>query len=666
MTVERVLGIGRTAHAVPRRGYVLSTAVEDLAADIREASHSLMGRPIEPEVRQAFGLRTSLGPTWSETEAWTAICAWIVATRTERIAVAARGSDAISWFVSTPGVVSETFDLVAADYLLKVAEDPRAGDLLPYIIDAHGPGSRLSVRKNPTTAQSRARKKKNGVFYTPSDVADFMVGSVVSEPLGPVAPTFLDPAVGTGVFLRAALNQLRAQYPDRPALELVTESLFGFDVDAFALDGAAFVLLHDVLRSQHVGEPSQAWHKIRANLAHIDSLTVTQSPLDENQVALASIFPSLGGGADFVLGNPPYAPIGSRDDIDTLHAHFETVPHSTGLVGDLYPLFVEQMIRLGTRFGSGAMVVPLSLASNSGKQFSACRSLIQRSGGTWRFAFFDREPHALFGEDVKTRNAIVLRTPSKGEGSVQTGPLRRWRGATRASLFGSIAYTRITGTITKGIPKVSGHVQSDALTAMSGATPLGTLLLNVGRTTLDQLPVADKAEVLVGPTAYNFLNIARATPLPLGRAEALSENPLHRLRALDIETASAVYALLSSSFAFWWWYVNGDGFHVNMSTLLEMPIGNITHQRPALAELGNEIWKEARRAPVRSSNRGRVTFAYPAVAQTGSRAKIDALIRSSLGLTTAFGASVDDFVATVTDARLFETPQKEERENALG
>jgi len=30
-------------------------------------------------------------------------------------------------------------------------------------------------------------------------------------------------------------------------------------------------------------------------------------------------------------------------------------------------------------------------------------------GGTWRCAFFDREPHALFGEDVETRNAILFR-----------------------------------------------------------------------------------------------------------------------------------------------------------------------------------------------------------------------------------------------------------------
>jgi hypothetical protein len=54
------------------------------------------------------------------------------------------------------------------------------------------------------------------------------------------------------------------------------------------------------------------------------------------------------------------------------------------------------------------MVVPLSLACNESAQYQACRARIASAPGHWRFAFFDREPHALFGEDVKTRNVIVL------------------------------------------------------------------------------------------------------------------------------------------------------------------------------------------------------------------------------------------------------------------
>src|SRR5690606_29192506 len=116
----------------------------------------------------------------------------------------------------------------------------------------------------------------------------------------------------------------------------------------------------------------------------------------------------------------------------------------------------------------------LSLACNLGRQFTACRRLIQGTAGSWRFAFFDREPHALFGEDVKTRSAIILRNRSiENVGSICTGPLRRWRGQTREALFGSIDYTEIASSVVKGIPKIAGQVQAQALATIGGSSPLG-------------------------------------------------------------------------------------------------------------------------------------------------------------------------------------------------
>ena len=63
-----------------------------------------------------------------------------------------------------------------AEQLLNGIElDSELRALLPYILEEHGPGSRASVMKDPTTASSRAAKRESGVFYTPADVADYMV-----------------------------------------------------------------------------------------------------------------------------------------------------------------------------------------------------------------------------------------------------------------------------------------------------------------------------------------------------------------------------------------------------------------------------------------------------------------------------------------------------------
>src|SRR5438105_5657728 len=94
-------------------------------------------------------------------------------------------------------------------------------------------------------------------------------------------------------------------------------------------------------------------------------------------------------------------------------------------------------------------------------------------GGLWQCAFFDREPHALFGEDVKTRNAIVFRRetvvdPPRGKpANIETGPLRKWRSTTRDRLFTSIAFTALERpAIAAGLPKLDGGEQAHAYAAL--------------------------------------------------------------------------------------------------------------------------------------------------------------------------------------------------------
>ena len=54
-------------------------------------------------------------------------------------------------------------------------------DLLPYVLDPHGPGSRASILKDPKTREARDAKRQKGVFYTPSDVANYMARAVLND-----------------------------------------------------------------------------------------------------------------------------------------------------------------------------------------------------------------------------------------------------------------------------------------------------------------------------------------------------------------------------------------------------------------------------------------------------------------------------------------------------
>jgi hypothetical protein len=225
---------GRTTSlAVPRRGHVLATAVETLGAPVRGVVAELSSQ-LSASARNTT--RRLFRPRWEATDgralqtsididAWRLTAVWLVAQASGRIAPGAGFEPAIEWFCGgavrppkIPGANAET----------KRVEPQALVDLMPYILEPHGPGTRLSVMKAPETQKTRSHKRNAGIFYTPADVADFMLANILTSPLE-TTPILLDPACGTGVFLRAASKQLRRRFPHSSALD-IGQRLFGIDM----------------------------------------------------------------------------------------------------------------------------------------------------------------------------------------------------------------------------------------------------------------------------------------------------------------------------------------------------------------------------------------------------------------------------------------------------
>ncbi len=265
--------------------------------------------------------------------------------------------DGETWFlgdVRVPGLLSDAATEFTGREAVRALEsfsyDDDLRDLLPYLLDAHGPGSRASVMRDPTTRTSRRAKKAAGVFYTPSDVAEFIVRETLGEIEGVTQyPRVLDPACGSGVFLKAVLDTVRARRPSLDCPAFVERCLHGIDVNPLAVEAACFVLLHECLRStpgRREASPWSLWHRIRCNLCVADALTFTgarpdvdgsgavsdlRKRLDDSYVPppaetpetgwattlfiegrpLGCVFPALSSGADVVVGNPPYAKMGA-------------------------------------------------------------------------------------------------------------------------------------------------------------------------------------------------------------------------------------------------------------------------------------------------------------------------------------------------------------------
>ena len=668
--------------AVPRRGHVLSTVVESYSKPVRDAvamvtdalaskrSAEIQAARLSPRTERP---EPSFVRAEEELAAWALVSMWIVGVASNAFSSLESLDGAERWFRGKESLTKllPLKSARAAEALLRLRADAVAYyQLLPYILDPHGPGSRLSINRDSRTRSTRFRKRKEGIFYTPADVAEYMAGACLPNIEVGTKLRVFDPACGTGVFLRAAIQEIRRREPVKDTLSLASECIFGTDVDPWPLDAAAFVLLADSWTDpRNKGlSPVAAWRSLRTNLACVDTLRIDPTAgtgrIDaeccrgNHRISLSQLFPAMEGAPNVILGNPPYANLGSRSDLGALSGVYETLRAKPRPTAEICLPFLEQMIRLAqAKQCSGALVLPLSLAFNSDSQFAAARGLISRTPGNWRFAFFDREPHALFGEDVKVRNAIVLwsRTASDKTSTLATGPLQKWRGETRATMFKSLRFTPLEGSIRAGIPKVDGVKQAEALSVLTLRWGrLEQMARSVYRLGLADAASVDDRTVLVGSTAYNFLNVfMKPTEFVFGSKRELSENPLHAIKMSSRKDALAVFGILSSRLTYWWWHAVGDGFHVSKRFITGLPFGAFDLPEDVLeilAQQGAALWAAIERRPIISSNRGRVSLAYSPVGYDDLRRRLDEVLVQRAGLRAGFVDELGRFTASAVAA----------------
>lgn len=726
----------RVRLSVPREGLSLARVTEARAGHIRKAVARLAGGFDEPRLLQSF--HSIFAPRWdldfgfqkdlqnlNLRAAWNLVCVWLLARGSDIVSTSDGFRESEDWFIGNSRISEPRLSSIisldslaqAHHELLKVSFDEDFWDLLPYVLEEHGPGSRASVLREPATKTARNIKKNNGVFYTPADVADYMVRHLLAEYTGDISHAkCLDPACGTGVFL---LSMCRAaeeyslmngkKHFDR--FRYIIDNLFGCDISVHAVDTCTFVLLHHCLIdvTKRGLSPWAAWHAIRLNLAVVDSLTLASVKPDsastcnaalslrekqkealiestttwidaekeqlnqksdnsihslfpsQRMIQIGELFTEAAKGFNFLIGNPPYSYLGKRIPYDLLTDEYHCLSRNqAGPNTNVFLLFIEMMWRLTTPAqNSSAMVTPLSIAYNSGSQYTDCRKAMARQGGRWQFAFFDREPHALFGEEVKTRNAILFHienesTPTRGEiATIETGPLLKWTSRTRNRLFESIRFTGIgTADITGGIPKIEGPLQAKAYALLhrSQHAPQ-SFCAKIGTCSIEHaLNSSYTNRVYVGGTAYNFLNIFHVFSIDDTSEFPLTESPVHYLEFSSETNASVAYAILSSRLIFWLWHVQSDGFHVSNRFIRSIPFDResfTSDQLIHLGKLGRSLWKKVQGHRFCSINGGKRTYTFRPLSFNSERDAIDSVLIDAAGLSSEFILELKDFVRKI-------------------
>ena len=211
--------------------------------------------------------------------------------------------------------------------------------------------------------EKRAKRKSQGIYYTPAFVTKYIVQQTVGRYLDengyqPSKPLrVLDLACGSASFLIQAFDQIdnfvarqrghdqkeELNSEDRARqLEVLQNCIYGVDKDKQAVEVARLNLL---LRALH--SPKKL--PMLENIVCDDSL---QPGTFENH------FPEVikHGGFDVIIGNPPYVRIQGlpQKDVETFSRNYESATRNY----DIYVLFVERALQVLRPGGVIGLILP--------------------------------------------------------------------------------------------------------------------------------------------------------------------------------------------------------------------------------------------------------------------------------------------------------------------
>ena len=244
--------------------------------------------------------------------------------------------------------------------------------------------------------EKRAKRKSQGIYYTPTFVTKYIVQQTVGRyleengynPSHP--PRVLDMACGSGSFLIEAFDVVdkfvmnmrhqvgssivgaTGQSPllDRARqLEVLQNCIFGVDKDKQAVEVARLNLL---LRGLHSREKLPMLENIKLGNSLISgTLEELQESFGENwksqipfgwEKEFALILEK--GGFDVIIGNPPYGMLQphniDQDILKFLNLHYEVASFKI----DLFHLFIERCISVLKENGYLGLIVPNTFITN--------------------------------------------------------------------------------------------------------------------------------------------------------------------------------------------------------------------------------------------------------------------------------------------------------------
>ena len=308
--------------------------------------------------------------------------------------------------------------------------------------------------------KSKTKRKKEGVFYTPRYITKYIVENTVGalctqkkEELDITEETFApqkrkanrkallttieayrqwllqlticDPACGSGAFLNAALEYLKAEHRTLDELTarmmneaiaftdldntILEHNLFGVDINEDAIEIAKLSLwLHTAKKGRKLSNLS---NNIKCGNSLIDDKTVAGDKAFNWKEEFKNVFDN--GGFDVVIGNPPYVP---AEYISSEQKQFlEKKYYSAFGRINLYPLFYELAITLLDNNGMIGLITPYTIFKNQ-YYINARRLILEK---TEIISLIDFSGYTVFADAAVDSIILILKNNKLANSNIQ-------------------------------------------------------------------------------------------------------------------------------------------------------------------------------------------------------------------------------------------------------
>lgn len=387
-------------------------------------------------------------------------------------------------------------------------------------------------------------RRSSGQYFTPDDVAQFMVAQAGHFPAG----TWLDPCCGIG---NLSWHLAAAQkHPD----EFVEKQLSLVDMDEVALASAEAILTASFAGQRDTTVLSALKGRSRTG----DFLSL-----------------KFDIGADFVIMNPPYGRTVRRDGF------------ATSKTRELYAYFLEKVASIAPGF---VAITPASFLG--GLQYAPLREVLSNKSG--RLFVFDNVPDTIFrgykygsantsstnfvracitvAEPQATNPNLIV--PGGDDSGWMITPIVRWSSNSRDALWDGLnellvpLRTAPGGEWAKIMPGTEGvwnALCGPAVPSGSGAEDAG----DKARCLADLL--ADRG-IEGGESGYRLWVASTPRYYISASKKELKRSSCHVLGFETERAMNQAYLLLNSSIAYWWWRCVDGGITLQKRTLSSVPL----------------------------------------------------------------------------------------------